>query len=140
MALRDSEKAAEASGVNRVFYRTLAFSLSAGVTGVAGVLFAHYVNYVSSEVFADIWYSVDFLVATVVGGSAVLLGPYVGGMFVAFLPTLIELFVDQPGDLAFIIKGIALIFVLIMAPAGVVEGTVRLTRWIRRGGKEAAHE
>ena len=140
MALRDSEKAAEASGVNRVFYRTLAFSLSAGVTGVAGVLFAHYVNYVSSEVFADIWYSVDFLVATVVGGSAVLLGPYVGGMFVAFLPTLIEFFVDQPGDLAFIIKGIALIFVLIVAPAGVVEGAVRLTRWIRRGGKEAAHE
>ncbi|MBT6885068.1 MAG: branched-chain amino acid ABC transporter permease, partial [Rhodospirillaceae bacterium] len=131
MALRDSEKAAEASGVNRVFYRTLAFSLSAAVTGVAGVLFAHYVNYVSSEVFADIWYSVDFLVATVVGGSAVLLGPFVGGLFVAFLPTFIELFVDQPGDLAFIIKGGALIFVLIVAPAGVVVGLVQLFRWLR---------
>jgi len=139
MALRDSEKAAEASGVNRVFYRTLAFSMSAAVTGIAGVLFAHYVNYVSSEVFADIWYSVDFLVATVVGGSAVLLGPFVGGLFVAFLPTLIEFFVDQPGDLAFIIKGGALIFVLIMAPAGVVEGTVRFFRWITRIRKETAH-
>jgi branched-chain amino acid transport system permease protein len=129
MALRDSEKAAEASGVNRVFYRTLAFSMSAAVTGVAGVLFAHYVNYVSSEVFADIWYSVDFLVATVVGGSAVLLGPFVGGLFVAFLPTMIEFFVDQPGDLAFIIKGVALIFVLIVAPAGFVDGVVRFFRW-----------
>jgi len=130
MALRDSEKAAEASGVSRVFYRTLSFSLSAAVTGIAGVLIAHYVNYVSSEVFADIWYSVDFLVATVVGGSAVLLGPFIGGLFVAFLPTLIEFFVDQPGDLAFIIKGGALIFVLIMAPAGVVDGAIRLFRWI----------
>lgn len=136
MALRDSEKAAEASGVNRVFYRTLAFSMSAAVTGIAGVLFAHYVNYVSSEVFGDIWYSVDFLVATVVGGSAVLLGPFVGGLFVAFLPTMIEFFVDQPGDLAFIIKGSALIFVLIVAPAGVVDGVARLFRWALRGGKQ----
>ena len=51
MSLRDSEKAAEASGVNRIFYRTLAFTLSAAVTGVAGVLFAHCVNYVSSVSF-----------------------------------------------------------------------------------------
>ena len=140
MSLRDSEKAAEASGVNRIFYRTLAFTLSAAVTGVAGVLFAHYVNYVSSEVFGDIWYSVDFLVATVVGGSAVLLGPFVGGLFVAFLPTLIEFFVDQPGDLAFIIKGGALILVLMVAPAGAVDGVTRLFSRLFAGRREGSNE
>lgn len=127
MALRDSEKAAESSGVNRVFYRTLAFSLSAAVTGVAGALNAHIVNYVSSEVFADIWYSVDFLVATVVGGSAVLLGPFVGGAFVAMLP----FFLEELADFSFILKGLALILVLILAPAGAVDAAVRLFRWLR---------
>ena len=134
MALRDSEKAAESSGVNRVFYRTLAFSLSAAVTGIAGALNAHIVNYVSSEVFADIWYSVDFLVATVVGGSAVLLGPFVGGAFVAMLP----FFLEELADFSFILKGLALILVLILAPAGAVDAAVRLFRWLRAklfGGK-----
>ncbi len=117
MALRDSEKAAESSGVNRVFYRTLAFSISAFITGLAGVLNGHIVNYVSSEVYADIWYSVDILVAAVVGGAAVLMGPVVGGVFVVMLP----FFLEELADFAFILKGVVLILVLIFAPKGIVE-------------------
>ncbi|MGN2393462.1 ABC transporter permease subunit, partial [Pelomicrobium sp. G1] len=74
-SLRDAEKAAESSGVNRWLYRTLAFSISAFITGIAGALNGLVTLYVSSEVYADIWYSVDILVAAVVGGSATLLGP-----------------------------------------------------------------
>ncbi len=128
MALRDSEKAAESSGIDRVFYRTLAFSFSAFITGVAGVLNAHFVNYVSAEVYADIWYSVDFLVATVVGGSAVLMGPFIGGVFVAMVPFLFE----ELADFAFILKGVVLIGVLILAPAGVADVLARPFRALRR--------
>ncbi len=46
MALRDSENAARASGVNRLLYRVLSFAISAGITGIAGALNAHVVNYV----------------------------------------------------------------------------------------------
>lgn len=117
MALRDSERAAESSGVNRLLYRTLSFSVSAAVTGVAGALNAHIVNYVSAEVFADIWYSVDFLVATVVGGSAMLMGPFIGGVFIVMVP----FFFEQLADFAFILKGVVLIGVLLLAPAGIAE-------------------
>ena len=116
MALRDSERAAEASGVNRLLYRTLAFATSAFITGVAGALNGLIVNYVSAEVYADIWYSVDLLVAVVVGGSAALMGPFVGGAFVVMLP----FFLETLADFAFILKGVVLIVVLIFAPAGVV--------------------
>ena len=78
--------------------------------------------------------------ATVVGGSAVLLGPFVGGLFVAFLPTLIEFFVDQPGDLAFIIKGGALILVLMVAPAGAVDGVTRLFNRLFTGRRGESNE
>lgn len=128
MALRDAEKAAESSGINRVFYRTLAFSISAAITGVAGVLNGHVVNYVSSEVYADIWYSVDFLVACVVGGSALLMGPFIGGAFIVMVP----FFFEKLADLAYILKGAVLIAVLLLAPAGVADLLARPFRALRR--------
>ncbi|HXN14988.1 MAG TPA: branched-chain amino acid ABC transporter permease, partial [Usitatibacter sp.] len=92
--LRDAEKAAQSCGVNRLFYRTLAFTISATITGAAGALNGLITRYVSAEVYSDIWYSVDILVAAVVGGSAMLMGPLVGGAFVAMLPFFLETFAD----------------------------------------------
>jgi branched-chain amino acid transport system permease protein len=128
MALRDAEKAAMASGVNRLKFRTLAFSISAAITGIAGALNAHVVNYVSAEVFADIWYSVDILMAVVVGGSVAILGPFVGGFFVVMMP----FYFEQLADFSFIMKGVVLILVLRFAPAGVAELILRPLKNARR--------
>ncbi|MGI9301608.1 MAG: branched-chain amino acid ABC transporter permease [Gammaproteobacteria bacterium] len=133
-ALRDAEKAAQSSGVNRLLYRTLAFSVSAFITGVAGALNGLIVNYVSAEVYADIWYSVDILVATVVGGSAMLMGPFIGGAFVVMLP----FFLEELADFSFIMKGVVLIVVLIFAPAGIADVLARPFRAWRRYRLEAA--
>ena len=127
-ALRDSEKAAMSSGVNRLLYRTLAFAISAGITGIAGALNGHIVNYVSAEVYADIWFSVDILMAVVVGGPAILFGPYLGGAFVVMLP----FFLEELADFAFIMKGVVLILVLRFAQAGVGEVLWRPIRNRRR--------
>lgn len=128
-ALRDAEKAAESSGVNRLYYRTIAFTISAFITGVAGALNGLVTSYVSAEAYSDIWYSVDILVAVVVGGSALMMGPFVGGFFIAMLPFLLENF----ADFSFILKGVALIAVLMFAPAGVCDLVARPFReWRRR--------
>jgi branched-chain amino acid transport system permease protein len=127
-ALRDSEKAAQSSGVNRLSYRTLAFTVSATITGAAGALNGLVTHYVSAEVYSDIWYSVDILVAAVVGGSATLMGPIVGGAFVALLPYFFETF----ADFSFILKGAALIAVLMFAPAGITDVIARPFRAFRR--------
>ncbi len=127
-ALRDAEKAAQSSGINRLFYRTLAFTISAFITGIAGVLNGHVVSYVSAEVYADIWYSVDILVAAVVGGSAMLIGPFIGGLFIVMLP----FFLEELSDFAFVLKGAVLIAVLMWAPAGVAEVLARPLKALRR--------
>jgi branched-chain amino acid transport system permease protein len=127
-ALRDSEKAAQSSGVNRLSYRTLAFTISATITGAAGALNGLVAHYVSAEVYSDIWYSVDILVGAVVGGSAMLMGPIVGGAFVALLPY----FFETLADFSFILKGVALIVVLMFAPAGICDVIARPFRAIRR--------
>lgn len=134
MALRDAEKAAMASGVNRLKYRTLAFTISAAITGIAGALNAHVVNYVSAEVYADIWYSVDILMAVVVGGSTVIFGPYLGGFFVVMLP----FFLEELADFSFILKGVVLILVLRFAPAGIIELVLRPIKNARRRKLRAA--
>ncbi len=128
MALRDAEEAARASGIDRMKYRTLAFTVSAAITGIAGALNAHVVNYVSAEVYADIWYSVDILMAVVVGGSTVIFGPFLGGVFVVMLP----FFLEQLADFSFIIKGVVLILVLRFAPAGIAELLLRPIKNARR--------
>ncbi|MEO5882085.1 MAG: branched-chain amino acid ABC transporter permease [Caldimonas sp.] len=133
-ALRDSEKAAQSCGVNRLSYRTLAFTVSATITGAAGALNGLVVHYVSAEVYSDIWYSVDILVAAVVGGSAMLMGPIVGGAFVALLPFFLETF----ADFSFILKGVVLIAVLMFAPAGVCDVLARPIRAYRRRRLEQA--
>jgi len=114
VAIRDSERAAEAMGINLRLYKTLAFALSATMTGVGGVLFAHYTHYVSAETFGSAWLSVDFLTAVVVGGQATLLGPVIGGAFVVLVPY----YLGELRDFAFILNGVALIMVLIFAPQG----------------------
>ena len=127
--LRDAEKAAQSCGVNRLLYRTFAFTVSASITGLAGALNALHTRYVSAEVYSDIWYSVDILVAAVVGGSAMLMGPIVGGAFVAMLP----FFLEKLADFSFILKGVVLIAVLMFAPAGVCDVIARPFRaWRRR--------
>lgn len=133
-ALRDSEKAAQSCGVNRLLYRTFAFTVSAAITGAAGALNGLITHYVSAEVYSDIWYSVDILVAAVVGGSAMLMGPIVGGAFVAMLP----FFLEKLADFSFILKGVVLIAVLMFAPAGVCDLIARPVRaWRRKRMQEA---
>lgn len=128
-ALRDAEKAAQSCGVNRLLYRMIAFTVSATITGAAGALSALSIRFVSAEVFSDIWYSVDILVACVVGGPAMLMGPIIGGSFVALLP----FFLEKLADFSFILKGVALIAVLMFAPAGVCDVLARPVRaWRRR--------
>jgi branched-chain amino acid transport system permease protein len=133
-ALRDAEKAAQSCGVNRLFYRMVAFTVSATITGAAGALGGLVVRYVSAEVYSDIWYSVDILVAVVVGGSAMLMGPILGGAFVALLPFFLETF----ADFSFILKGVVLIAVLVFAPAGVCDLIARPFRAMRRRQLEQA--
>lgn len=124
IAMRDSERAAEAMGINLRLYKTVSFSISAGMTGAGGVLFAHHNRYVSTETFGDTWLSVDFLTAVVVGGQGSLFGSLLGGGFVVLVPY----YLGELRDFAYILSGVALIAVLLFAPDGVAGVLARLLR------------
>ncbi len=49
VAIRDSEISAQSMGIHLTRYKAFAFAISAGITGLAGALFAHYVHFLAPE-------------------------------------------------------------------------------------------
>src|SRR5438046_2111283 len=89
VAIRDSEIAAQSMGVNLAVYKTMAFSYSAGLMGLAGALFAHKIGFLAPVIFG-VLFSIQFLLTVVVGGLGSLHGAVFGAVFVALLPVVIS--------------------------------------------------
>jgi len=85
MALRDNKIAAESVGVNVTKYKLLVFSLSAGMAGVAGVLFAHNYSTIVSTKF-DFNTSILILVFVVLGGLGNMRGTIIATVLLTVLP------------------------------------------------------
>ncbi len=83
-AVRDSELAATASGLNRTAYKLTAFGISAAYAGVAGSLLAINVAYVSPGLF-PVRLSLFLLVGAVVGFFGSIWGAIFGAFLVEFL-------------------------------------------------------
>lgn len=117
-AVRDSELAAAASGVNRSAYKVAAFGVSAAYAGVAGSLLAINVAYVSPDTF-PIQLSLYLLVGAVVGFFGSIWGAVLGALLIQFLPDVVGLIphVDtkQAGPTTFFF-GLVLVVLMLALP------------------------
>ena len=113
VAVRDSDIAAEAMGVNLARYKLLAFAVSSFYTGVSGALMAQYLGHLEPQAF-NISESMNFFVAVIVGGIASVEGSVFGAAFVVLVPALF-------GSLRWavpVLFGAAILAVLIFEPLG----------------------
>ena len=125
-AIRDSEIAAIAFGINPVFYKTLAFGWSAMYAGVAGALLAIVTAYVSPDVYG-IPLSLTLLAGAVMGGLDLLWGAVIGGLAIEFLP----LYAQRVNPaLSSVVYGIAEIAIMMFMPIGIA-GALRRLRTAR---------
>src|SRR5207244_3546796 len=83
--LRENEALAESVGIDVTRYLVLAAVVSAAMAGLAGGLYAHYVKFVSPEVFL-FTYTVTMVIMVVAGGKGTLAGPVVGALLFTALP------------------------------------------------------
>ena len=117
-AVRDSELAAAASGVNRAAYKVGAFGVSAAFAGVAGSLLAINVAYVSPDTF-PIQLSLYLLVGAVVGFYGSIWGAVLGALLIQFLSDIVGLIphVDtkQAGPTTFFF-GLVLVVLMLVLP------------------------
>jgi branched-chain amino acid transport system permease protein len=123
LALRESEIAAQASGVPVAAYRALAFGLSAFYTGVAGGLFAFVVGFLSPDAF-DVFLSVDFVVMIIVGGLGSVPGSIIGATVVTLLHDALATFQNYRP----LIFGALLVACMLFMPGGVTRALSRVAR------------
>ncbi len=126
MAIRDSEQAAQASGINIAKYKMLSFFISGMFAGFAGVLFAHTSNFISTDHF-DILLSIYFIVMVLVGGVGSIYGAVLGTLFIVLMENMfIPLFKDsltqymhlEAGDFQVFIFGLIMLLFIIFQPLG----------------------
>jgi ABC-type branched-subunit amino acid transport system ATPase component/putative flippase GtrA len=89
LAVSQSETAARSVGLNVTSIRTLAFVVSAGTAGLAGVLYAFLNSYISPDIFtfSD---SIRFLLMVIFGGAGTTTGSLIGALILTYLPEYLQ--------------------------------------------------
>ena len=114
-ASREDEVAARAAGVDIVRHRWIAFTLSAFLSGVSGVLLAHFLGTVRVETY---YLDLTFLIIAmlVIGGAGSLTGAVIGALTISLLTELL-----REAEVGFSIGGMHL-----AAPAGLGDSALAL--------------
>jgi branched-chain amino acid transport system permease protein len=117
VALRENEPLAESVGIDGTRYLVLAAVVSAALAGVAGSLYAHYVRFVSPEVFL-FSYTVTMVIMVIGGGKGTLAGPVVGALLFTALPEALREVV--PWQWQMLAYGVLLVLLVYFLPRGIV--------------------
>lgn len=129
MSLADNETASLSMGINVATMKVLAFTLSAGLAGIAGSLFVATQGFISPQTsFVTLMGSIQFLTAMVVGGVASILGPIIGTYLTQLLPEVLSDF--SPG-LSQVFYGGLLVLLMLVVPDGMVGAVRRAWGWGR---------
>src|ERR1700757_907243 len=115
MAIRDNEIAASAMGIDVALYKTLAFGISAAMTGIAGALGAIAVQFVAPDGYT-FQLSIAIFLGMVVGGVGWLPGSIAGSAFIVFVPNFAE---SISKGLSGAVFGVLIVLVIFVIPRGV---------------------
>lgn len=136
IAMRDSEVSAQSMGIQLARYKTLAFSLSAAIVGLAGALYAHKLRFLSPEQFG-ISQSIDLLLLVVVGGLGSIHGAFLGAIFLITMPQMIALAKDwlpaaiaQATGLQAVVFGMVLMGFVLFEPLGLYGRWVKIRTYL----------
>jgi branched-chain amino acid transport system permease protein len=121
---RDQPRRMTALGYNVWLTRFVAFLFSGFWSGVAGLLYLYYNQFVSPQAVA-LSASAEALLMVIAGGTATLLGPIAGAVLVIIMKYIASAYIERWN---FVLGAIFVVIVIFM-PEGLVPGSVRLWRW-----------
>ena len=120
---RDQARRMTALGYNVWLIRYLAIVFSGFWSGVAGLLFLYYNQFISPQVGA-LTTSAEALLMVISGGSGTLLGPIVGAAIVVIMKNVVSAYIERWN----LVLGVIFILIISFMPEGLVPGSVRLWR------------
>jgi branched-chain amino acid transport system permease protein len=127
IATRDSEIAAEQSGVDTARTKLLAFMIGAVYAGFAGCLYASSIRFVSPDSFSGTQ-AILLMTMLIVGGMGSIGGCVVGAMALTILPEALRFL----GQWYLVLYGLGVIAVIVLAPGGLA--SLASLRQPRRAG------
>ena len=113
-AIRENELAAEVNGVNSLKVKVIAFTISAGLAGLGGALYAAGFAYISPDNF-NFARSVEFLTMVLLGGAQSAFGGVLGTSLLILLPEWLR-FLKEVYLAAY---GLAVILIMVFLPTGI---------------------
>lgn len=119
-AMREDESVAEATGVNTVTYKLLAFGLGAAFGCLAGAFFAGKIGVVFPDSF-NILVSINALALIILGGMGNIAGVVLGAFVLVGLPELLREFAEY----RLLIYGAVLVAMMILRPEGLLPSRAR---------------
>lgn len=147
-AIRDDRTAADAMGVDVAFVRVATFAIGAGMSGFAGVLWAHYTTIITPTSLS-FFQSFFFKMYVLFGGSYVFWGPIAGAIILTLLPEVFavvtSLSLSNALSLRYVLFGLVVILTLMLRreglirrrPTGRTSQASAVLRRLRQGGADS---
>jgi branched-chain amino acid transport system permease protein len=118
-AMRGSEAASQAMGVNILKYRLVAFALATMYASLAGVLYVHFIKFSYPSTWS-LKLSLDFLAMIVIGGLRSIYGTVFGAFIVFAVPDLFLKQIPYFSQVSYVFNGLLIILVIMFYPNGLV--------------------
>jgi branched-chain amino acid transport system permease protein len=123
IATKDSEIAAEQSGVDTVRTKLFAFMIGAVYAGLAGCLYASSIRFISPDSFSGVQ-AVLLMTMLIVGGMGSIAGCITGALALTILPELLRFL----GQWYLVLYGLGVIAVIVLVPGGLASIATLLAR------------
>src|SRR4051812_26162457 len=125
-ALRDSEEAAEASGVPTLKLKLFACTVSGALMAAAGAPMPMYLSFIEPASTFNLNYAIGALAAPVIGGTMHWLGPVLGAILLSSLQQIVTVTVS--GEMNVLVVGVLLVVFVVAAPDGILGLFTKLFR------------
>jgi len=117
-AVRDSEEAAECSGVPTLKIKLIACTVSGALMGIAGAPMPMYLSYIEPTSTFNLSYSISALGMPIIGGTSHWLGPLIGAILLGTIQQVVTVTISS--ELNVLVVGVLLVLFVVLAPEGVL--------------------
>ncbi len=117
-AVRDSEEAAEASGVPTLKLKLFACTVMGALMGAAGAPMPMYLSFIEPASTFNLDYTIGALGSAIIGGMSHWLGPIIGALLLGTLQQIITVTIS--GEVNVLVVGVLLVLFVVVAPGGIL--------------------
>jgi branched-chain amino acid transport system permease protein len=124
-AIRDSEEAAECSGVPTLRLKLFACTVSGALMGAAGAPMPMYLSFIEPASSFSLNWGVSALAMPMIGGTAHWLGPVIGALLLGSIQQIVTVTISN--EINVLVVGVLLVLFVVLAPDGIM-GLLRKLR------------